>query len=339
MRSLRMWFKMTLTPSDVASLTATLTYWEYAEYVSGAFVALACVGEYIASFKPWFTGGDKERKERLEKRSTLLLIVALAAELICLVRTNQISGQVIGALDTKAAEAYRKSGLAITNSDSAARKAKSASDEADGASATAQGASDVAGAAANKATEASQRADGANASLAKLGERISNTFGARQLTEHGRKDLTERLREFSDVQVDVYMFIDDQWAKDEALPFATSVFKALESTPLDVAGRAPLTCTLPGFVGVIVSAPNDFPSKDFKVAMAIFSALKADGIDMYPAIVPVDLEHLVPKTCMFSGFTSFPKRTRFTQAKVRIIIGRRPMGIFRVEKPELPGTP
>src|ERR1035438_8081162 len=103
MRSLRMWFKMTLTPSDVASLTATLTYWEYAEYASGALGALACVGEYIASFKPWFTGGNKERKERLEKRSTLLLIVALAAELICLVRTNQISGQVIGALDTKAA--------------------------------------------------------------------------------------------------------------------------------------------------------------------------------------------------------------------------------------------
>jgi len=52
MRSLRIWFKMTLTPSDVASLTSTLTLWEYAEYASGAFVAIACVGEYISSFKP-----------------------------------------------------------------------------------------------------------------------------------------------------------------------------------------------------------------------------------------------------------------------------------------------
>jgi hypothetical protein len=154
-----MWFKMTLTPSDVASLTATLTYWEYAEYASGAFVALACVGEYIASFKPWFTGGNKERKERLEKRSTLLLIVALAAELICLVRTNQISGQVIGALDTKAAEAYRKSGLATTNSDSAARKAKAASDEADAAKIESGKARDAASVAELVARGARQEAD------------------------------------------------------------------------------------------------------------------------------------------------------------------------------------
>jgi hypothetical protein len=159
MRSLRMWFNMTLTPSDVASLTSTLTCWEYAEYVSGGFVALACAGEYIASFKPWFTGGDKERKERLEKRSTLLLIIALAAELICLVRTNQISGQVIGALDTKAAEAYRKSDTAIANADSALDKAGAASDEADSAKSESGKAKSVANLAELTAKGARQQAD------------------------------------------------------------------------------------------------------------------------------------------------------------------------------------
>jgi len=154
-----MWFKMTLTPSDVASLTSTLSFWEYAEYISGGFVALACVGEYIASFKPWFTGGDKERKDRLEKRSTLLLIIALAAELICLVRTNLISGQVIGALDTKAAEAYRNSGKAIANADTAAGKAKAASDEADTAKVESSKAKQVSATAESVARAARQEAD------------------------------------------------------------------------------------------------------------------------------------------------------------------------------------
>jgi hypothetical protein len=117
------------------------------------------MGEYIASFKPWFTGGDKERKERLEKRSTLLLIVALSAELICLVRTNQISGEVIGALDTKAAEAYRKSGAAVTNAERAIGEAKTASDEADSAKTESGKAKDVAGKAEALARGARQEAD------------------------------------------------------------------------------------------------------------------------------------------------------------------------------------
>jgi len=68
---------MSLTASVVASLSRSLTGWERAEYVCAGFVALACAGEYIADFTRWFTGGAKEKKEKLAKGSTLLLIVAL----------------------------------------------------------------------------------------------------------------------------------------------------------------------------------------------------------------------------------------------------------------------
>ena len=109
---------MTLTASEVvASLSTKLTYWEYAEYVSAFFVAVGCLGEYSAEFTKWWTRGGfwkylgptmERRKEALEKRSTLLLIGALALELMCLFRTNGISGQIIATLDNEAALANKR---------------------------------------------------------------------------------------------------------------------------------------------------------------------------------------------------------------------------------------
>lgn len=96
---------MTLTASEVASLTATMGLWELAEYVSAGLVTLGCIGEFVAEFTKWFTGGIEETKERLAKYSTLLLIFALSAELVCLVRTNQLSGMVIASLNEKAEDA------------------------------------------------------------------------------------------------------------------------------------------------------------------------------------------------------------------------------------------
>ncbi len=97
---------MTLTPSDVASLSRSLVCWEVAEYVCAALVTIGCAGEYAAEFTNWFTGGITERKERLAKRSTLLLISALSLELICLVRTNNLSGREIALLNGVAEEEH-----------------------------------------------------------------------------------------------------------------------------------------------------------------------------------------------------------------------------------------
>lgn len=74
-------------------------------------------------------------------------------------RTNQISGQVIGALDTNAAKVYRKSEAAVANADSAMGKAKAASDEADNAKIESGKAKGVASAAQSVARGARKEAD------------------------------------------------------------------------------------------------------------------------------------------------------------------------------------
>ena len=150
---------MALTPSDVTSLTFTLSCWEIAEYCFGGLVAVACLGEYAADFTNWFTHGIEERKRRLAKRSTLLLIASLALELICLVRTNQISGQLVGSLAGKADEAYRKSDAAVANADSAIDKSKNASEAADAAKIESGKAKGVASVAESIARGARQEAD------------------------------------------------------------------------------------------------------------------------------------------------------------------------------------
>src|SRR2546423_11867501 len=99
---------MILASSDTSSLAVSLSCWETGEYCACALVALACAGEYIADFTSWFTAGIEERKQRLAKLSTLLLIASLAFELVCLVRTNSLSAQLIGSLSDKATAADTK---------------------------------------------------------------------------------------------------------------------------------------------------------------------------------------------------------------------------------------
>lgn len=148
---------MAPTASEVASLTRSLSHWELAEYVFGGLVAVACTGEFVASFTDWLTGGKEEKKKRLEKLSTLLLITSLTFELICLVKTNQISGRVIGSLDEKAEEATKKSELAIADADSAIGKAQQANEESENAELVAGNAKTLAAGAKAQAIEAGKR--------------------------------------------------------------------------------------------------------------------------------------------------------------------------------------
>lgn len=124
---------MTFTASEVSSLTRSMERWELAEYIFAGLVTLGCFGEFVGEFTDWFTNGEDARKHVLKKLSTLLLIAALALELVCLVRTNVLSGQVIGSLDERSkaaaeqsAKAVEDSGKAIESSD----KAKSSSENA-----------------------------------------------------------------------------------------------------------------------------------------------------------------------------------------------------------------
>ena len=104
---------MSLTASEVGSLTRTIENWELAEYVFAGLVAVGCFGEFVVDFTKWWSKGGlwkllgsiEERKDTLARLSTLLLIGALAFELICLVRTNTLSGRLIGSLAERSEEA------------------------------------------------------------------------------------------------------------------------------------------------------------------------------------------------------------------------------------------
>jgi hypothetical protein len=108
---------MIFTASDVSSLTG----WEWGEYISEALVIVACAGELVADLgRKCLT---KVHRDRVERLSTILLVAALSASLICLVRTNELSGNVIGSLGAKADEADQKAKAAVADSSTALSQA------------------------------------------------------------------------------------------------------------------------------------------------------------------------------------------------------------------------
>jgi len=149
----RRWYRfMTFAASDVSSLSQSLHLWEGAEYISEAFVILACAGEMVADLGERWLG--ETRKRRVERHSTILLVAALSVSLMCLVRTNELSGSVIGSLGDKAEEADRKAKTAIADSSTASSQAKYALGKAGKAQESLGKAEDE----ANKAQEASASA-------------------------------------------------------------------------------------------------------------------------------------------------------------------------------------
>ena len=162
---------MSLTASEIASLSTRRTYWEYAEYISSALVALGCLGEYVADFTIWFT---RSRRKAIGRVSTLLLIAALAGELVCLMRTNSLSAELLGSLDDKAQDAFDKASRAITNSGNALVQAGAATSAAGGAMKEAESFEGRIVAANNNAAGAIQKAADAESHLADAEQRAAH---------------------------------------------------------------------------------------------------------------------------------------------------------------------
>jgi hypothetical protein len=150
---------MSLTASDVESLTFWLSVWEKAEYGFAGLVTVGCLGEFVAEFTDWFTSGVEDNKKLLTKRSTLLLIASLALELVCLVKTNQLSGRIIGSLDEKAREAGEKAQAALDKSDNAVTHAGLAEESSTRAAGKSEKAEKSASSALSLAGSARQEAD------------------------------------------------------------------------------------------------------------------------------------------------------------------------------------
>src|ERR1017187_2529490 len=94
---------MLLTASEIPSIDAALGSWESVEYAAEAFVILGCVGEFVAEFTRLLPNEPADRRNQCSKVSLLVLIAALAIELVALVRTNVLSGQEIARLGAQAA--------------------------------------------------------------------------------------------------------------------------------------------------------------------------------------------------------------------------------------------
>jgi hypothetical protein len=94
--------------ADIATAMSTASFWESVEYWSLGAVTLGVMGEYSADF----TRLKKSEywKHRVEKWSTLLVIVALAVELLATVKTNSINNLTIADLGKKAQEAAQLAG-------------------------------------------------------------------------------------------------------------------------------------------------------------------------------------------------------------------------------------
>src|SRR5205085_10039529 len=93
---------------DLNALMSSLSRWEIAGYVSVSAVAVGVIGEFIHDFVPslkrrfkwWDTWGGKV--------SGLVLIAALAAELVTQVKANSTSGQIIAFVSDRSANAIER---------------------------------------------------------------------------------------------------------------------------------------------------------------------------------------------------------------------------------------
>jgi len=89
--------------ASLISLTASLSRWEIAGYVSTAAVTVGCAGEAVHELTRWFKSHCWWAKKG-GAASALLLIAALAVEIPVQLKANSISGQIIGLLDKQAAD-------------------------------------------------------------------------------------------------------------------------------------------------------------------------------------------------------------------------------------------
>jgi hypothetical protein len=101
---------MILIWSFLSLLRSSLRFWEWVEYCATGVVILGCVGEYLAEFKHF--PRDSEKRHWFAKRSLLLLIAGLSIELLALVRTSQLTGEIVAGLNVQAEQAMERASKA-----------------------------------------------------------------------------------------------------------------------------------------------------------------------------------------------------------------------------------
>lgn len=230
---------MIFTASDIASVAESLSRWELGEYISEGFVVLACAGELVADFgRKCLTRAHRNRVERV---STILLVVALLASLICLERANVLSGILTGSIRDKAVEAATKAEKALSDSTIALTQSGQAKEKASAAE-------DSSGRAKTKADSASAKAAEVDRDLAMTQFLIS----ARSV--ENIEALTKQLSQFKGQAVVLASYNSD--SEGYGLCFVLqSITRAAGMNPTDECGK--WNSNGPPLTGVSVRGPDD----------------------------------------------------------------------------------
>lgn len=276
---------MILTTIDVSSLSRSLTRWEWTEYISEGLVVLACLGELVSDVGQKWLG--EHHKTHLERWSTVVLIVALAVSLTALVRTNELSGFVIGSLGDRAEEADRKAKTAIDDARQAQTLAQYASDTAGPAKTSAD-------AAALKVAAVSNRADQIDA---QLGE-TQWAFSARDLLD--RDAVIEQLKQFRGKTVSVRSYVATGDVDGyRVCQMVLDLARKAGMTPIDECAK--LSPSIPPATGIQVCGPDD-----------------NEMLSLSKALSRID----IGGTCPFGPVPHSPNLTVSVGAKALMAVGR-----------------
>jgi hypothetical protein len=239
---------MIFAANDASSLAASLERWEYVEYAACALVAIGCAGEYVAEFTNWCTSGIKESKDRLAKRSTLLLIASLALELVCLVKTSSLSGRLIGSLSDKATNANTKADSALGNSSIAESRSEATSIVASKALDKSNEAAEAAAKVKDKVEAVDKRAEEIDSDLA----RTQYLLSGRSVTNPD--SLVKQLKQYKGQTVHFGSYNSEP---DESLlcgELASAARAAEMNVPEDFCGRLMQVGHLS--TGIVISGPD-----------------------------------------------------------------------------------
>jgi hypothetical protein len=273
---------MILTASDIESLSRSLSRWEWGEYISEAFVIIACAGELIADLEvSWLT---EERKKRLQRPSTILLVAALSVSLICLFRTNELSGSVIGSLGDKAEEADRKAKEAITDSSTALSQAKDAltkagkaedslgkaEDEANKAQTASSNALTLARGARQEADSFEKDIRSAKEAVAEAKEKVAD----RTLTDGQAVSVAGKINSFAGQRVQIMTYFD----ASEPMGFANRILLALRLAKWRYLPPPEHTFLIGGITGIQVFINPEADRSTKNAAGALAAALNEQGI-------------------------------------------------------------
>jgi hypothetical protein len=248
---------MILTASDVSSISTILARWEWAEYIAEGFVVLGCLGELVADIgEKWL----ERRSKHLERWSTLVLILALIVSLTALVRTNELSGFVIGSLGDKADKADAKAQTALGDSANASTEAAHAKSTAEGVD--------------SKATAAGKEADQAETSAANALTTASNARREAESFEARIASANDKAASASEKAADAESHLADalKQASD-----ATAELNRLKS-PRILTNASEFSSRLKEFAGTEYTFPSSFGDQEsINLLKQIDSALQLAG--------------------------------------------------------------